>query len=40
MYDDCTVSYKGSVIPVIMQDLRKSRTNIDRGKVSSLTEYI
>jgi hypothetical protein len=35
MYDDCNVAYKGSVIPVIMQDLRKSKTNIDRGKVSS-----
>jgi hypothetical protein len=40
MYDDCNVAYKGSVIPVIMQDLRKSKTNIDRGKVSSSIEYI
>jgi hypothetical protein len=35
MYDDCDVTHKGAVIPVIMQDLRKSKANIDRGKVSS-----
>jgi len=40
LYDDCNVAYKGSVIPVIMQDLRRSKEHIDRGAVSSQNNYI
>ena len=39
MYDDCNVAYKGSAIPVIMQDLRRSKEHIDRGAVSSQNNY-
>jgi hypothetical protein len=40
MYDDCNVDFKGSFIPVIMQDLRRSKEHINRGAVSSQNSYI
>jgi len=39
-YEDCNVAYEGAVIPVIMQELRRSKENIDRGKVSFVVGYM
>jgi len=39
MYDDRNVAFQGQVIPVTMQELRRSKANINRGKVRLHHEY-